>query len=82
MVSAILKQKCEFHWGPLVKKIKSVSVTLGCIVKVSKQSGRTVDFAPHHTLARLLEKLYRTLTDKLFREYKTLTDKLFREKLI
>ena len=37
VVSDMLKQKCEFHCGLRVKKVKSVSFTLGFIVNVSEK---------------------------------------------
>ena len=34
MISAMLKQKYDFHWGPRVRKVKSVSLIWGVIAKV------------------------------------------------
>ena len=67
VVSAIFKQTCEFHFGLLDKKINNVSFTFGFIIKVSKKLAHR-GFGSAKAFTRLLEKIYRTFTDKLCRE--------------
>ena len=64
---AFLTPKSDFQWGHTVRKMQNHWNSIGFIDKVlqKRPSNR---FGPRNCSYRVIEKIWRTLTDKLFRE--------------